>query len=49
MRKKIIYHPFYNALLKNNNINRYEIRSLDALKKLPFTTKKGIVPSEKKT
>ncbi len=47
IRNHIPYHPFYRSLFKKNNIGFNDIQSTDDLKKLPFTTKEDVAPTDK--
>lgn len=47
IKTQIPYHPFYHSLFKKNKISFFDIRTIDDLKKLPFTTKEDIAPTEK--
>jgi len=46
LQHKIHFSPHYNKLFKKNNINFYDIKTTDDLKKIPFTTKKDIAPGK---
>lgn len=47
IREQIPYHPFYRSLLKKNKLSFSGIKTTDDLRKLPFTTKADIAPTEK--
>ncbi len=47
IKTQIPYHPFYSSLFKKNRISFSDIRTIDDLKKLPFTTKEDIAPTDK--
>lgn len=46
---RLAYHhsPFYRKLLKDNNLTPLDIKSLDDLKKIPFTKKEHLVEQPK--
>jgi len=41
------FHPYYRRLFKKNNIKPSDIKGLDDLVKIPFTSKEDIVPTKK--
>ena len=47
VREQLPYHPFYRDLFKKNKISFSDIKTTDDLKKLPFTTKEDVAPTEK--
>ncbi|MBI2102192.1 AMP-binding protein [Candidatus Woesearchaeota archaeon] len=47
IRNQIPYNPFYYKLFKKNKINFSGIKTTEDLKKLPFTAKEDIAPTEK--
>src|SRR3989338_7369497 len=47
IKNQIPYHPFYHNLFKKNKINFSGIKTTEDLKKLPFTAKEDIAPTEK--
>ena len=47
IRNQIPYHPFYHNLFKKNKIGFSGIKSTEELKKLPFTTKEDVAPTQK--
>jgi len=44
---KIPFSPYYNKLFKKNKIKFSDIKTIEDLKKIPFTTKEDIVPTKK--
>ena len=48
IRNQIPYHPFYHRLFKKSNLRFSGIKTTDDLRKLPFTTKEDIAPTQKK-
>ena len=47
IRYKIPFSPYYAKLFKENKIKFSDIKTIDDLKKIPFTTKKDIAPTDK--
>ncbi len=47
IRNQIPYHPFYHNIFKKNKLNFSDIKTTDDLKKLPFTTKEDVAPTQK--
>jgi len=47
IQHKIPFSPYYAKLFKKNKINFSDIKTVDDLKKIPFTTKKDIAPTKK--
>lgn len=47
IRTQMPYSPFYHNLFKKNNIKFSGIKTTEDLKKLPFTAKEDIAPTEK--
>ncbi len=47
IKNQIPYHPYYRELFKKNKLNFSDIKTTDDLKKLPFTTKEDIAPTQK--
>jgi len=47
IKNQIPYCPFYHNLFKKNKISFSDIKTTDDLKKLPFTTKEDVAPTEK--
>jgi len=47
IKSQIPYHPFYHNIFKKNKLNFSDIKTTDDLKKLPFTTKEDVAPTEK--
>ena len=47
VREQIPYHPFYYNVFKKNKLNFSVIKTVDDLKKLPFTTKEDVAPTQK--
>jgi phenylacetate-coenzyme A ligase PaaK-like adenylate-forming protein len=48
IQHKIPFSPYYNKLFKKNKINFSDIKTVDDLKKIPFTIKKDIAPTKNK-
>ena len=47
IQHKIPFSPYYNKLFKKNKIKFSDIKTLEDLRRIPFTTKKDIVPTKK--
>jgi len=47
IRNQIPYHPHYREIFKKNNIKFSDVRTIDDLRKLPFTSKEDIAPTTK--
>jgi len=46
IQHKIPFSPYYNKLFKKNKIKFSDIKTIEDLKKIPFTTKKDIAPTK---
>ncbi len=46
IRYQIPYSPFYRQMFKNNDINFKDIKTVDDLQKLPFTTKEDLLATK---
>jgi len=47
MQHKIPFSPYYSKLFKKNKIKFSDIKTIEDLRKIPFTTKKDIAPTKK--
>jgi len=47
IQHKIPFSPYYNKLFKKNKIKFSDIKTIEDLRKIPFTTKKDIAPTKK--
>lgn len=46
LRHLMPYSPFYREFFKTHNLSFYDFKSIDDIKKLPFFSKKDIIPTE---